>query len=229
MEQDRLTAAMIEEYLHTRPRWIRWREWLSGRRYRLSNFADQPRPLLITAHSFRDAAQAGQLAQAIESDWVRVPGRCREVYEQILQQAPGLLVVQFRRSNVCGCLGHRHVLVKEAPFAESHDAFGGMEVGEIDIAYARVETWQALPLMDTALDAKFFAGSRLQEFHTEQFRLRLLSVLLHEINHLVSSGEPEGSVRERSLTFYREALASYVEEAVASLSLTIDRSFSRFD
>jgi hypothetical protein len=126
-------------------------------------------------------------------------------------------------------LGHRHVLVKEAPFAESHDAFGGMEVGEIDIAYARVETWQALPLMDTALDAKFFAGSRLQEFHTEQFRLRLLSVLLHEINHLVSSGEPEGSVRERSLTFYREALASYVEEAVASLSLTIDRSFSRFD
>ena len=53
-------------------------------------------------------------------------------------------------------------------------------------------------------------------------------MLLHEINHLVSSGEPEGSVRERSLAFYREALASYVEEAVASLSLTIDRSFSRF-
>jgi hypothetical protein len=92
-----------------------------------------------------------------------------------------------------------------------------------------VAGWQPLPLTDTALDAKFFAGSRLKEFHAEQFRLRLLSVLLHEINHLVSSQAPERSVRERSLTFYRGALASYVEEAVASLSLTIDRSFSRFD
>jgi hypothetical protein len=34
-------------------------------------------------------------------------------------------------------------------------------------------------------------------------------------------------VRERSLTFYRGALVNYVEIARASLSLTIDRSFSR--
>jgi len=118
-------------------------------------------------------------------------------------------------------------VVKEAPFAESHEAFGGARVGEVDIAYERVERWQALPLSDTALDSKFLEGTRLEEFRAQQFRLRVLSVLLHETNHLVAPDEPETSVRERSLAFYRDALASYVENAIATLSLTIDRSFSR--
>jgi hypothetical protein len=34
-------------------------------------------------------------------------------------------------------------------------------------------------------------------------------------------------VRQRSLGFYHDALASYVENAMATLSFTIDRSFSR--
>jgi hypothetical protein len=118
--------------------------------------------------------------------------------------------------------------VKEAPFAEPHDAFGGEHVGEMDIAYGRIQQWQPLPLTDTALDTKFLEGSRLVEFRAKQFRLRLLSVLLHEINHLVSPQEPETSIRERSLAFYRTALAEYVERTVATLSLTIDRSFFRF-
>ena len=54
------------------------------------------------------------------------------------------------------------------------------------IGGARVETWQALPLSDTALDTKFLDGSRQVEFRGKQFRLKLLSILLHEINHLVS-------------------------------------------
>jgi hypothetical protein len=56
----------------------------------------------------------------------------------------------------------------------------------------------------------------------------LLSVVLHETNHLVFPHEPESSVRGRSLGFYRDALASYVEGAMATMSFTIDRSFSRF-
>ena len=60
-----------------------------------------------------------------------------------------------------------------------------------------------------------------------QFRLRLLSVLLHETNHLVRPSEPEFSVHARSVNFYREALACYFESSVHTLSLTLDRSFSR--
>jgi hypothetical protein len=229
MQQEQgLLAAAIEWYLHSRPRWVRWREWLNGRRYLLAPFLDRPRPLVIVAHSFSDAAKARELRLAVERDWHEVPERCREAYDEILSKAPGLVIVQLRRKNICGCLGHRHMVVREAPFAEPHEAFQGAGVGEMDIAYERVATWQALPLSDTALDARFLEGSRLEEFRTAQFRLRLLSILLHEINHLVFPHERETSIRERSLAFYRDALANYVENAIASMSLTIDRSFSRF-
>jgi hypothetical protein len=223
-----VSPTAIEEYLRTLPRRVRWRQWLQGRRYRIARFADRATPLVIIAHSFRDAAMARQVALVVEQDWAGVPPHCRASYDEILFKAPSLIVVQLRRKNVCGCLGHRHVFVREAPFAEPHDVFGGGQVGEMDIAYMRIETWLAQPLSDTALDAKFREGSRLEEFRAQQFRLRLLSVLLHETHHLVSPQEPENSIRERSITFYRDALASYVESALATLSLTIDRSFARF-
>ena len=117
--------------------------------------------------------------------------------------------------------------VNEAPFAEPHEALHTVTIGELDLAYERVTAWQALPLSEIAFDTKFLEGSRSEEFHREQGRLKLLSVLLHEINHLVFPKEPEASVRNRSLAFYREALTAYVESTLATLSLTIDRSFSR--
>jgi hypothetical protein len=220
-------AADVGQYLRTRPAIVRWREWFMGRRYRLSSLQGRSRPLFVIACQFRDSQRAAQLARAFEHDWGEVPSPSRETYDEILFRAPRLVVIQFVRANVCGCLGHRHVAVREAPFAMPHEALGGEHAGEMDIAFERVKTWQALPLSETALDAKFLEGSRLEEFHAAQFRLRLLSIVLHETNHLVNPSEPETSVRERSLNFYRQALAAYTETAVATLSLTIDRSFSR--
>jgi hypothetical protein len=224
-----ISAALIEDYLYSRPRLARWAEWLSGRRYRLARFQDRPTPLVVIAHSFRDSSMSRQLALAIEQDWPGVPKRCRDAYDEILFKAPDILVIQLRRRNLCGCLGHRHVVVREAPFAEPHEAFGGAAIGEVDIAWRRVETWQALPLSDTAFDTKFLEGTRQEEFRAQQFRLKALSIILHEINHLVSAHESENTVRERSLSFYRDAMANYMEETMASLSLTIDRSFSRLE
>jgi hypothetical protein len=220
-------ALAIAAYLASRPRAARWIEWLAGRHYRLTAFPDRPQPVVVIAHRSRRPAQAEQLARAIERDWQETPERCREAYEDVLTRAPGIIVVQLRHKNTCGCLGHRHVLVNEIPFAAPHDAFGDAAVGEMDIAYSRVERWLALPLTDTALDTQFIAGSRLQDFHTQQLRYRLLSILLHETHHMVAPQEPEETVRARSLTFYRDALAQYVENARATLSFTIDRSFSR--
>jgi hypothetical protein len=219
----------VKAYLHSRPRWIRWREWLAGHRYVLAAFPDRPKPLVVVAYSRRDSAKALELVRAVARDWAEAPQPCRETYEEILKNSPKLVVVQFRRTNICGCLGHRHGIVKEEPFAEPHDALGGDPAGELDIAYERVERWLALPLMDLALDTQFVAGSRLREFQAKRLRLQFLSILLHEISHMVRFQEPEASIRERSLAFYRDALAQYVEDAKASLSLTIDRSFSRFE
>ena len=224
-----ISAAAVKAYLDSRPRWIRWREWLAGRRYALAAFPDRVRPLVVVAHARRDSLKALEMVRAVERDWGDAPQACRKTYEQILESSPGLVIIQFHRTNICGCLGHRHVMVKEQPFAEPHDALGGDPAGELDIAFERVETWVALPLSDIALDAQFAAGSRLEEFHAARLRLQLLSILLHEINHMVHVQEPETSIRERSLAFYRDALANYVANAKASLSLTIDRSFSRFE
>jgi hypothetical protein len=219
----------VKAYLLSRPSWIRWREWLVGRRYAFAAFPDRPKPLVVVAHSRRDAVKAFEMVRAVERDWAEAPLHSRDEYEEILKNSPKLVIVQFRRTNICGCLGHRHVIVKERPFAEPHDALGGDPAGELDIAYQRVERWLALPLMDIALDTQFVAGSRLREFQAERLRLQFLSILLHEINHMVHSQEPEAPIRKRSLAFYRDALAQYVENAKGSLSLTIDRSFSRFE
>ncbi len=219
-----LLAQAVETYLASRP-WAA--RWLAGRRYRLAAFPDRPRPVMIIAHRARYPARAEQVAHAVEHDWAETPAHCREAYEEILEHAPGLIVVQLQRKNVCGCLGHRHVIVKEAPFSEPHDAFGDATVGEMDIAFDRVESWLAQPIMDTAHDTQFVAGSRRKEFHDQQLSFRLLSILLHETHHMVAPHATEEVVRERSLTFYRDALANYVEIARATMSFTIDRSFSR--
>jgi hypothetical protein len=195
----------------------------------MAAFPDRIRPVVVVAHARRDSLKALEMVHAVERDWDDAPQECRNTYDQILERSPRLVVIQFHRTNICGCLGHRHVIVKEQPFAEPHDALGGDPAGELDIAFGRVETWVALPLSDIALDAQFAAGSRLQEFQAARLRLQLLSILLHEINHMVHAQEPETSIRERSLAFYHDALAHYVENAKASLSLTIDRSFSRFE
>ena len=229
MQETTISTAAVKAYLESRPGWIRWREWLAGRRYALAGFPDRVRPLVVVAHARRDSLKALEMVRAVERDWGDAPQACRNTYEQILESSPKLVIIQFHRTNICGCLGHRHVIVKEQPFAEPHDALGGDPAGELDIAFERVETWVALPLSDIALDAQFAAGSRLQEFHAARLRLQLLSILLHEINHMVHAQEPEASIRERSLAFYRDALARYVANAKASLSLTIDRSFSRFE
>jgi len=226
-QEPSVTPGAVKAYLDNRPRWIRWREWSAGRRYAFAPFPDRPKPLVVVAYSRRDEVKAFEMVHAVERDWAEAPAHCRAAYEEILNDSPKLVIVQFRRSNICGCLGHRHVIVKERPFAEPHDALGGDPAGELDIAFERVEKWLALPLMDIALDTQFVAGSRLREFQAERLRLQFLSILLHEINHMVRSEEPEASIRERSLAFYRDALACYVENAKASLSLTIDRSFSR--
>lgn len=223
-----ISPAAVLDYLRSRSRRSRWVDWIAGRCYLPTRPSDRSTPVFVLAHSFRDTRTARQVSLAIEHDWTTIPQACREKYDEVLFEAPEIMVIQLRRKNRCGCLGHRHPFVNEAPFTVSHEALGGVAVGEMDLAYRLVEAWQALPLSDTALDAKFTEGSRLQEFHEEQFRLKLLSIILHETHHLVSPHAPERIIRERSLTFYHDALAAYVENATATLCFTIDRSFHRF-
>lgn len=224
-------ALRVRGYLDSRPELVRWRERLLGRRYLLTQFQarpdDRPGPVVVVAHSFRDAVAARWIVATIEQEWPSVPAACREAYDEILLLAPEIVVVQLRRQNLCGCLAHRHVLVREPAFAEPHECLGNAAVGEMDIAYRRVQAWTALPLTDTAFEARFVEGSRHEEFRRLQLRLKLLAIVLHETNHLVFPRESEHTVRERSMSFYRASLIHLVEQSASTLSLTIDRSFSR--
>ena len=104
----------VKAYLQSRPRWIRWREWLVGRRYAFAAFPDRPKPLVVMAYFRRDSVKALEMVRAVEQDWAEAPQQCRDAYEEILKDAPKLVIIQFRRTNICGCLGHRHVVVKSS-------------------------------------------------------------------------------------------------------------------
>ena len=216
----------VERLLRSLPLKSRLGNWLGGRRFLLAHPAARSEKLVIVAHSVRDSEVASEILVAWEKDWFETPAACRKDYEDILAGMPEVVVVQLRRDNICGCLGHRHLRVHERTFRHLN-GFTPSGVGEVDIAHGRIADWEPWPLMNTAFDSRLLPGSRLEEFRQRQFRLRLLSVMLHETNHLVRTREPETSVHARSVNFYREALASYFESSSDTLSFTLDRSFSR--
>ena len=229
MEGTRQLFVTVERFLRSLPAHRRVLDWLRGRRYLLAKLPTRQETPLVVAHSVRDSGVAAEIRLALEHDWPATPPDCRKVYEDILAAVPGVVVVQLRRDNVCGCLGHRHMRVNERLFSEHFNGFDlrGQQVGEVDIAHERIAAWEPWPLTNTALDSKFLPGSRLDEFRRRQFRLRLLSVVLHEANHLARPSEPESQVHARSTNFYREALASYFDSSFDTLSFTLDRSYSR--
>ena len=244
MERTRNLPAQVERFLKSLPLRTRLGNWLRGRRFlsvrpggqsagqtaaaaRGAKPGAQEEKLIVVAHSVRDANVAADLRTALEKDWFETPPACREDYEDILAEMPHLVVVQLRRDTVCDCLGHRHFRVRERLFSRHLQKFHGYEVGEVDLAHRRIAAWEPWPLMSTAFDSKFIPGTRLTEFRRRQFRLRLLSVLLHEANHLARPSEHEASVLSRSVNFYRNAMVSYFETSRNTLSFTMDRSFSR--
>lgn len=104
----------VKAYLHSRPFLVRWREKLVGRQYTFAAFPDPVKPLVVVAHSRRDSVKALEMVRAVERDWAEVPQHCRDAYEEILRDSPKLVIIQFCRTNICGCLGHRHMVVRTA-------------------------------------------------------------------------------------------------------------------
>src|SRR5262245_6607399 len=94
-----LTPAAIADYLQSRSRRVRWIDWLRGRKYHSTRFLDRPEPLVVVAHrshaGFGDAKAAHRIALAIEQDWLAAPSPSRESFAEILDAAPGLIVIQL--------------------------------------------------------------------------------------------------------------------------------------
>jgi len=165
-------------------------------------------PLVLITYGRGDTDGVERFREALEEIWPALPDSFRERYTAILKHAPPLIVVQLRARNICTCLGHHHPPGTESRITRRFRNLSGVATGEIDLAFEAIRDWEPLPLSHLALPAE----ADTQEMRLFQWRLALLSVFLHEIHHLVRPREPEHEVRQKSQTFYVDALAHFVSE-----------------
>jgi len=180
-------------------------DWARGRDQRLLR-GGPGQPLLLMSYP------SGQedVARELEAAYLHtLPGLLDGIaapYRPMLAALPPLVVVLLRPSNVCGCLGHHHLAGLESGLARRLAADLGEAVGEIDLAYENIRRWQPQPISSLAAAG---AGDSLPRLH---FHAALLTVLLHELEHLAFADHPERQVRRASDSFYaalmRELLRS---------------------
>lgn len=156
-------------------------------------------PLLL----LRFPRGARAIAEELQDAWLHTlaslaaPGA--DCYRGMLRRMPPLVVVQLRERNHCTCLGHHHPAGTESRFTRNLAAETGGPVGEIDLAWEAIRAWQPNPLSALAAGVE-------PSFAALQFRTAMLTVLLHELEHLAYPDRHEQAVRGASDAFYTAAL-----------------------
>jgi len=127
-------------------------------------------------------------------------------YRAMLPQLPSVVVILLRRRNVCTCLGHHHPAGTESRLTRRIAADTGGRVGEIDLAWEAIREWQPSPLASLA------AAVAEPGFGQLQSRTALLTILLHELEHLSYPDRAERTVRMSSDEFYSAMLSELLCE-----------------
>jgi hypothetical protein len=167
-------------------------------------------PLLLVSYQHRDLA----IAEDLRAIWLHtlpaLPNEMAASYRAMLSELPPIVVLQFRRRNICGCLGHHHPAGTESRLARKLAEESGTEVGEVDLAWEAIAQWRPQPLFSLA------AAVTQPEFGVIHFRAALLAVLLHELDHLAHPDRDERTVRGASNEFYSQVLSELLESAKPS-------------
>ncbi len=130
------------------------------------------------------------------------------VYAEMLPELPGTVVVLLQERNPGGCLGHARPAGMESAFTRQLADEMGSRVGEIDLSWALIGQWQPQPLASLALDAGTVDAAERREDKDLRYRVAMLAVLFHEMEHLAFPDRPEAEVRRRSDRFYEQVLAA---------------------
>lgn len=150
-------------------------------------------PLLLLSYP----AKHSQIAEEIQDAWLHTLPALRSplaaAYREMLPRLPAMVVVVLRPHNPCTCLGHHHPRGTESRLTRRLAADMGGDVGEIDLAWEAIRMWRPQPLSSLA------AGDAFETLH---FRVALLAVLLHELEHLAYPDHNERRVRRASDEFY---------------------------
>jgi hypothetical protein len=117
----------------------------------------------------------------------------------MMGRLPTIVVIQLRPHNICTCLGHHHPAGTESRLARSLAGDLGSRIGEIDLAWEAIRDWRPHPL-------RTIAAESLDGFEHSHFRTALLTVLLHELEHLAYPDHHERAVRSASDDFYTQVL-----------------------
>jgi hypothetical protein len=165
-------------------------------------------PLVLARYPRGRARLAESLRDAVKHTFPALPASIRALYEDVLARATPVVIADLRRRNPCTCLGHHHPPSSHSGFARAFAAETGRKVGEIDLALDSIRAWEPLPLSGLAAEAWVPECDRMSkaEFLQARFHAALLSVFLHELEHLAFPEHTEQQVRERSNRFYVNAL-----------------------
>jgi hypothetical protein len=167
-------------------------------------------PLVTIAYPRGQREGALELQAALAETWLTIPATLRAHYADVLTRMPPMVVVEMRRRNTCGCLGHFHPAGTESRLTHRLRALSGVDACEMDLAFLAIRDWQPSPLAHTAVrEAAGAAGA--VEFELFRLRLALLDVFLHELHHRASPGADEKEVRGHSGDFYAAALDAFVQ------------------
>jgi hypothetical protein len=161
-------------------------------------------PLLLL--SFPAAER--HIAEELRGAWLHtlplLQASAAQPYLEMLRTLPPVVVVLLRKRNVCTCLGHHHPRGTESRLTRGLMGDSGEDAGEIDLAWEAIRNWRPHPLATLALQHH----PSFEELH---FRTALLTVLVHELEHLAYPEHKEDAVRRSSDDFY----ASVLEELLA--------------
>lgn len=171
-------------------------------------------PLILAVYPRGRAWFADSLRSALLYTLPALPQTLRAGYDEAFDRLPSLVVADLRRRNLCACLGHHHPPPSDGPIARRLAVETGGRVGEIDLAVEAIREWAPLPLSNLA--AEQFVPPADSESKLVYGRIRfhaaLLSVLLHELEHVAFPDRDEGSIRRRSDDFYQDALGYLLAE-----------------
>ncbi|MDZ7637153.1 MAG: hypothetical protein U5J83_02680 [Bryobacterales bacterium] len=190
-----------------------WEQW-RGEEVRVFE-SGRPLPVLVVRHP-RSKAGAGA-AESLRTAWCQLLTVMEpdplQVYAEVLRALPAMVVVRLQERNPGGVLGHATPRGLESAATRRLEAETGSIVGEVDLAFKLIAAWQPRPLAALASGPAAMADGDLQ------YRVALLSVLFHELEHLAFPDRQEREVRQRSDAFYAAALAAGVRGAGSRFGL----------
>ena len=162
-------------------------------------------PLVLTTFPRGRAHFAMALGSALRVTFPSLSAPLQAVYHEILARVPSLIVADLRARNLCTCLGHHHPVC--TPQTQQLATDSSCRVGEIDLALDAIREWEPRPLASLAATDDREAAAELARM---RFQTALLSVFLHELEHVAYPERSEAEIRSRSDTFYLDALREQV-------------------